>query len=64
MKNYTIEEACNTLKLINKDNKVDIYPIEVEYFNNKNEIEIRKQNIFIISNKKMVKSLSKHVIFY
>ena len=47
------------MKLINKDNKVDIYPNEVEYINNKNKNEIRKQNIIIISNNNMIKSLSK-----
>lgn len=54
VKNKTIEEVCKTLKYNNNDNIVEIYPINTEYKNKNNVIQIRNQNIIIIGKKEMM----------
>ena len=57
-KNITILELCKSLTLLNKDIIIDSYNISTEYKNKNNNIEVRSQNIIIISNKDMIKYLN------
>ena len=60
-KNYTIDELCKSLKIKNKNLIVHIIPIRVNYKNSKNEIEIREQNIIVISEKNMINLLDNKI---
>jgi len=43
--NLNIEELCKTIPLLDKNINVEIYNINSDYKNSKNEIEHRNQNI-------------------
>jgi hypothetical protein len=43
--NYSIEELCDSLKLINNNIIVEKYPIKIDYKNSKNEVKERNQTI-------------------
>ena len=58
IKNISIEDLCNSLSVINKEILIDSYNISSEYKNKKNKIDIRKQNIIIISHKETIKYLN------
>ena len=58
IKNISIEDLCKSLSIINKEILIDSYNISSENKNTKNKIEIRRQNIIIISHKEMIKYLN------
>ena len=58
IKNSTISEVINSLKLINKNMIIDVFKIKSEYLNKNKEIENREQEVFLISDNIMIKYLN------
>ena len=58
----SIEELCTALKILDREIRIDIYPIKTEYKNKKiNTNEIREQNIIIIGKNNMLKYLDQNI---
>ena len=58
----SIEELCIALKILDREIRIDIYPIKTEYKNKKiNTNEIREQNIILIGKNNMLKYLDQNI---